>query len=66
MYLAHLASVNVGIITTIWGVQPLGAAVLDYLINKEKLTIYHLLGMILIVGGGIAVSLSDKENLVQT
>ena len=61
MYFAHLADVNVGIITTIWGVQPLGAALLDYLINNEKLTFHHLAGMIFILLGGLCVSMADKK-----
>mmetsp|Transcript_9676 Transcript_9676/g.16272 ORF Transcript_9676/g.16272 Transcript_9676/m.16272 type:complete len:184 (+) Transcript_9676:527-1078(+) len=60
MHFAHLAQVNVGIITTIWGVQPLVAAVLDYFINSEKLTRYHLCGMIFIVIGGLCVSVSGN------
>lgn len=61
MFMAHLANVNVGIITSVWGLQPLGAAVLDYFINGEKLTIYHFWGMLLIVGGGVCVSQSGKN-----
>lgn len=34
MYFSHLSGVNVGVITTIWSVQPLIAAVVDYLIYR--------------------------------
>jgi drug/metabolite transporter (DMT)-like permease len=61
MHFAHLAGVNVGIITTIWGIQPLLAAVLDFFINGQRLTKFHLAGIIFIVLGGICVSVSGNS-----
>ena len=61
-----MADVNVGVITTIWSVQPLIAAVLDYFIYSEKLMRFHLVGMVMIVAGAIAIGYSsnEKENLM--
>jgi len=61
-----MADVNVGVITTIWSVQPLIAAVLDYFIYNEKLMMFHLVGMVMIVGGALAIGYSsnEKETLI--
>lgn len=58
MYYSHISGVNVGVITTIWSVQPLIAAVLDYLVNKEVIGFHHLVGMILIVLGAVSIGYS--------
>lgn len=34
MYFSHISGVNVGVITTIWSVQPLIAAVIDWIIHR--------------------------------
>jgi drug/metabolite transporter (DMT)-like permease len=36
MYYAHLANINVGVITTIWSVQPLVASIFDFILNGER------------------------------
>ena len=64
MYYAHMADVNVGIITTIWSIQPLAAATLDYFIYGEKLRMHHLMGMVFVIGSGLCISLSSKTNTV--
>lgn len=58
MYYSHMSGINVGIITTLWSLQPLAAALLDYLINGEKLTIYHLIGIILVIASALLISFS--------
>ena len=58
MYYSHMADVNVGIITTLWSVQPLAAAFLDYLIYGERLTIYHLIGIIMVIASALLISFS--------
>ena len=58
MYYSHMADVNVGIITTLWSVQPLAAALLDYLIYGERLTKYHLIGMITVIISALMISFS--------
>ena len=37
MYYSHLADINVGVITTIWAIQPLFGSLLDYWLYKEEL-----------------------------
>ena len=62
MYYSHMADVNVGIITTLWSIQPLAAAALDYLINNEKFTIYHLVGIIMVIASGLCISFSKQAD----
>ena len=59
MYYSHMADVNVGIITTIWSVQPMAAAVLDYFIYGEKLMMHHLFGILFIIASALSISLSN-------
>jgi len=61
MYFSHMADVNVGVITTIWSIQPFIASILDYLIYNEKLMRFHLVGMVMIVGGALAIGYSSNE-----
>jgi multidrug transporter EmrE-like cation transporter len=49
MYLANQAGINVGVISTIWCVFPLYAALADYLIYKTKLEYFHWVGLICII-----------------
>ena len=51
-------SVNVGVITTIWSVQPFIAAIVDYLIYRQKLGFNHLVGMVMIVIGAVSIGFS--------
>ena len=62
MYYAHIANVNVGIIVTIWSVQPLGGSMLDYFIYGEKLRKHHLVGMVLVIASGLCISLPVKSH----
>ena len=58
MYFSHMSHINVGIITTLWSVQPLFCAILDYFLNGEKIRIYHIFGIVFIVCSGVCISLS--------
>ena len=58
MYFANRANINVGLITTIWSVNPLFLAFMDSLIFGQKLQYFHHIGMIAIVICTIALSLS--------
>lgn len=58
MYYSHMAGVNVGVITTIWSVQPLIAAFIDYFVNKEIIGFHHFVGMVLIVCGAVCIGYS--------
>lgn len=55
MYFSHISGVNVGIISTIWSVQPLIAAIIDWIIYREKLKLNHYIGMVLVVLGALAI-----------
>ena len=56
MYYAHLAGVNVGVMTAIWGVQPLFAAGLDYLIYREPFLWSYLIGIIMMIACAVCIS----------
>ena len=59
MFFSALAQVNVGLITTIWSVNPLFMAIMDFIIFKQKLYYYHLVGTISIVICTIVLSLTS-------
>ena len=63
MYFSHIAGVNVGVITTIWSVQPLIAAFIDYLVNKEMIGFHHFVGMVLVVLGAISIGYSGTTKM---
>ena len=58
MYYSNLAKVNVGIITTIWSLNPLFLAVADYYINNQALFYYHYQGLFAILACSVIISLS--------
>ena len=58
MWFSGLARINVGVITTIWAVNPLFLAIFDSIIFKQKLFYYHYIGMLSIVGCTLIISLS--------
>ena len=58
MYFANSAGVNVGVITTIWSLNPLFMAIADYIFNNQKLHYYHIIGLISITLCCIVISLS--------
>lgn len=60
MYFSHVCGINVGIITTLWSIQPLFSAGLDRCIYGEKIRANHIYGMFLIIGSGVAISMSSK------
>ena len=60
MYFSHITGVNVGIITTLWSIQPLFSSVLDYFINGQKIQANHILGMLFVIASGVAISMSGK------
>ena len=64
MYYAHLANVNVGVITTIWAVQPLAGALMDKLLNDEPLHISHLVGIILVIISSLCISFKPAEVVI--
>lgn len=55
-----MTNVNVGIITTLWCIQPLAAAILDLFIYGEKIKSNHVFGIFLVLCSGLFISYSYK------
>jgi drug/metabolite transporter (DMT)-like permease len=53
---------NLGILTVIWSVTPLISGFLDFIINNQRLSMNHLLGMIFLFTSTIIISLSGIIN----
>ena len=62
MYFANKAGVNVGIITTIWSLNPLFMATADFFIFGQPLKHYHYQGLISILICSVVISLSGMAN----
>lgn len=60
MYFSHVTGINVGIITTLWSIQPLFSAGLDRMIYGEPIRINHFIGMLMVIASGVAISMSGK------
>jgi len=58
MYFANTAGVNVGVITTIWSLNPAFMAIADYFFNNQKLQYFHHIGLVAIICCCIVISLS--------
>jgi len=61
MYYSHLADINVGITATIWFCCPIWTAIVDYLINGEKLELYHVISMVFLIACGVIISFSGDK-----
>ena len=57
-----MADINVGIITAIWSCNIFFSGVLDYWIYNEILNKSHVIGMVLIVGSSISISLANNAD----
>jgi drug/metabolite transporter (DMT)-like permease len=62
MYFSNRAGVNVGIITTIWSLNPLFVAIADYFIFGQPLKHYHYQGLFSILVCSVIISLSGMVN----
>jgi drug/metabolite transporter (DMT)-like permease len=62
MIFAGKAHINVGIIVTIWSVNPMFVAVADYFVNGQKLQYFHILGMSSMVVCSVLISLNSIVN----
>ena len=62
MYFSALAKMNVGLITTLWSVNPLFMAIMDRIMFKTKLQVFHVFGMVFIVICTVMLSLSGYFN----
>lgn len=59
MYFANRSTINVGVIITIWSINPFMTAVADYYINNEKLYYHHMIGLVCMVLCSVAICLKD-------
>lgn len=60
MWFATKADINVGVITSIWSINPLFLAVMDYFIFQESLKYYHLVGTIFMVLCALSISMTGS------
>ena len=49
LWFSNLARINVGVICVIWAITPLMIAIADYILFKQRLQPYHIIGMVLMV-----------------
>ena len=59
MYFANLAEINVGVIITIWSINPFFNSIADYYLNDEKMHYYHVIGLVSMLMCSIAVCMKD-------
>ena len=59
MYFANRADINIGVIITIWSLEPIFNQIADYYINSEKIHYYHIIGLISILLCSAAVCFKE-------
>jgi multidrug transporter EmrE-like cation transporter len=64
VHLAMKAGLNIGIVTTIWAINPFTSALMDYLIYRTALYTHHWLGMFCLIACAIMISFSTAEEKV--
>jgi len=57
MYFSHISGVNVGVITTMWAIQPLFTSLIDYIINREVVNFNYIVGMLFILLGAVLIGI---------
>lgn len=62
MWMAHLAEMNVGIITVLWSITPLMVSIGEYFIYKHALKFNYLIGMLLMVLSAVVLSFNTLLN----
>ena len=50
-----MSGLNVGVITTLWSVEPLLNALIDWFLNGVRLGVNHVFGIVLIVSGAVSI-----------
>ena len=58
MYYAYLADLNKGVVSVIWGLNPLFIALFDFFLYKQKFAWRHLFGAISLIFCTIAIGIS--------
>ena len=59
MYFANRAEINVGVIITIWSINPFFNSIADYYLNGEKMHYYHVIGLASMLLCSVAVCMKD-------
>lgn len=62
MYYAYLANLNKGVVSVIWGLNPLFIAFMDCMIYGQKLTTKHYIGLLSLVLCTVAIALTGIIN----
>lgn len=60
MYYSQLAHLNKGVVSIIWGLNPLFIAFIDRALYKQPLTLKHYLGLTALIFCAVAIILSTK------
>lgn len=59
IWFANLAKLNIGVVLVIWAITPLMVAFLDFVIFRQRLFLYHLIGMLLMVACAVLLGLKS-------
>jgi drug/metabolite transporter (DMT)-like permease len=59
MYFANRSPVNVGVIITIWSIEPFFNSVADYFIYGQKMHYYHIIGVMSMVICSVVICMKD-------
>ena len=59
MFFANRSSINVGVIITIWSINPFFNSIADYYFYNEKMVYYHFIGLVSILLCSIAICMKD-------
>ena len=59
MFFANRAEINVGVIITIWSLEPILNQIAAYFLFDEKIHYYHVIGLVSILLCSICISLKD-------
>lgn len=66
--LALRSGVNIGIVTTIWAINPFTSALMDWIVYSEPLHLNHWFGMLGLVICAVLISISSlfQDNVIET
>lgn len=59
MFFANRSSINVGVIITIWSINPFFNSIADYFFYGEKMFYHHYIGLVCILLCSIAICMKD-------
>lgn len=58
MYYAYLATLNKGVVSVIWGLNPLFIALMDGVLYRQKMTVKHFFGFLSLILCTVAITLT--------